>query len=184
MTCQDCVNQETDFIDDALTPLERARHASHLERCTSCARYHRVLARGLQLVRDMPEIQPSPGFRGTLHRRLRAVQDDRIRRERAVLSGATAAIALAGLIALAAWAPVWQEAVQRRHTEVAARDQLATVPTVELPPGQWWYDGPGGEGSTPLVHRVSTFPGPYSPLVVQPPAVSTPGTTPAYSDGE
>lgn len=184
MTCQDCINQATDFIDDALTPLQRARHASHLEQCTSCARYDRVLRRGIRLVHDMPQIQPSPGFRGRLHRRLRTVDDERIRRERIVLSGATVAVALAGLIALAAWAPVWQEALQRRQAAVA-RGQFTAMPTVELPPGQWWYEGLAGQPAPSAIHRVATFPGPYSPLVVQPPSVNTAGATaPAFSDGE
>jgi hypothetical protein len=170
MTCQDCIAKATDYLDRTLSPLERARHASHIERCPTCARYHRVLERGLVLARGVAEIQPSPGFRVRLNGRLRGLENERRRRERAA-AGAAMVLAVAGLIALSAWAPIWQESLQTRRSSAMA---LRSDPVPGLPPAEsswdWWYVGLGEWGA---VNRVSaTFPGPYSPLVVQPPVLT------------
>ena len=174
MTCRDCIAQANDFIDDTLGPVERARHAAHIQRCAPCARYHRVLRNGLQLAHDVGEIQPSPGFSVRLESRLLSLDDERSRRERAVLSGATVAIAVAGLIALAAWAPVWQEVLEARASEalLASQRPLAELPPVAFPSWEWWYGGPVSDPAVLVVNRSAAFPGPYSPLVVQPPIVN------------
>jgi len=169
MTCKDFIGQATDFLDETLSPIDRARHASHLDRCPSCARYHRVLRRGLGLVRDVAPIEPSAGFRVGLYGRLRGLDEEQRRRERAA-SGAALVLTVAGLIALAAWVPVWQDAVQARRSN-AMTMQGDGLPG--LPPANemmdWWYRGMGAGA---VLARPATFPGPYSPLVIQPPVVT------------
>ncbi len=170
MTCQDCIAQVTDFLDETLSPIEWARHASHIERCASCARYHRVLRRGLGLVRDVAEIEPTPGFRTRLHRRLRGVNEERRRRERAA-SGAALVLVVAGLVALAAWVPIWQEAMQaQRATAFSLQADARPGLPPEMDMMDWWY--PGLDGSAAVSRPAATFPGPYSPLVIQPPVVT------------
>jgi len=172
MTCQNCIAQATDFLDETLSPIERARHASHVERCPSCARYHRVLERGLGLARDVAEIEPTPGFRMRLHGRLRGLDEERRRRERAA-SGAALVLTVAGLVALAAWVPVWQDALQARRSAAVSLqgDALPGLP----PEGammDWWYPGLGGSAAA-VSRPAAAFPGPYSPLIVQPPVVTS-----------
>ncbi|MGD8276757.1 MAG: hypothetical protein PVH00_01970 [Gemmatimonadota bacterium] len=190
MTCQDCIGQTTDFLDETLSPIDRARHAAHIERCPSCARYHRVLKRGLGLARDVAEIEPSAGFRMRLHGRLRGLEEERRRRERAA-SGAALVLAVAGLVALAAWVPVWQDAMQARRSSAMTLEGDA-VPGPP-PPGSemmdwWWYGGMGGAAAAS--RPAAAFPGPYSPLIVQPPVVpsgqrgSNPGALVPYGDSE
>jgi len=188
MTCQDCIARATEFLDETLSPIERARHASHIERCPRCARYHRVMERGLGLARDVAEIQPSPGFRVALHGRLRGLAEEQRRRERAA-SGAALVLAVAGLIALAAWAPIWQDSIQaRRSNTVALRSDVPPGPPPDDVRGpDWWYGGMGGNGMA-ANRTAATFPGPYSPLVVQPPMVNGGGSNRAalvnYGDSE
>jgi hypothetical protein len=170
MTCQNCIAQATDFLDEALSPIERARHASHLERCPNCARYHRVLERGLGLARDVAEIEPTPGFRMRLHGRLRGLDEERRRRERAA-SGAALVLTVAGLVALAAWVPIWQDAFQgRRSTAVSMQSDVMPGLPPETGMMDWWYPGLGG--SAAVSRPAAAFPGPYSPLIVQPPVVT------------
>jgi anti-sigma factor RsiW len=185
MSCQDCIAQANEFLDETLDTLERARHQAHLERCPPCARYHRVLRDGLRLVRDVDEIQPSASFAGRLHGRLRGLEEEQAGRERAALTGASAVIAVAGLIALAAWAPILRERLGSAAGEgdVSGQGPVAEFPPALTPAWDWWYGGPAGESGVRLVSHTATFPGPYSPLVVQPP-VTGPATRPASTYGE
>ena len=184
MTCHDCIARANEFIDETLGSLERARHAAHLERCAGCARYHRVLRKGLRLAQDLGEIQPSDQFAVRLRGRLRGLEDEQASRDRAVLSGASVVIAVAGLVALAAWAPIWQEAAEARASMALVDDAVPGLPP-EWPSRDWWYGGPGGS-VIPVGNRSAAFPGPYSPLVVQPPVVNGANRTagPLYGDGE
>ena len=102
------------------------------------------------------------------------------------MSGATVAIAVAGLIALAAWAPIWQDGI---GSKTADRSAAEPTPVAELPPApgsawDWWYGGPGSESNIPAVSRSAAFPGPYSPLVIQPPITGAAARSAALSYGE
>ena len=39
LTCQELVELVTDYLEDALSPAERARFDAHLAGCTGCRRY-------------------------------------------------------------------------------------------------------------------------------------------------
>src|SRR5690606_18291876 len=62
MTCQEFLARYSEYLDERLEPLESALWRAHMNRCPSCARYDRVLRRGLALVRDLPEVEPSSDF--------------------------------------------------------------------------------------------------------------------------
>lgn len=82
MRCSDFLKFYSDFRDGAVSdPALGRRLALHVNRCRPCARYHRTLAHGLDLVRETAGVEPSPRFRVEL--RCRLARDARIRRRRA-----------------------------------------------------------------------------------------------------
>jgi hypothetical protein len=172
MTCDECIGIASEFVDDALPPEIAQRFRFHLAQCASCARYHHVLTRGLTLVRDVPEIEPAPDFVLRLHRQLRAVDDEMLARQRSVTSGVAVALAVAGLVAFAAWSPI----LLRDETAPAvtsAEPAQPSVPTVDgetLDPWDLWYGGSASfRAGDEMPNLDASFPGPYSPLIVQPP---------------
>lgn len=183
MSCEEFIGLATEAVDGGVGPLDSARMAAHMSACSSCARYHRVLNRGLTLVRELPEIEPSPDFIVQLHRRLRAADDEMLQRQRSASSGVLVAFALAGLVAFAAWGPLLLPSgspgtataalTSPDNTSVTTID-LATTPLdtepLELRPDPWdaWFGG--AEGGPLHAHGfVASFPGAYEPLIVQPP---------------
>jgi hypothetical protein len=118
----------------------------------------------------MPFVEPSPGFTVRLDRRLRGIDEARYLKQQSALSGALVTIALASLIALAAWSPVFRSA-----TEEVSR--LSSVePDAATRSGDDWRSAAGlspylRPGVSPPPSMTAAFPGPYSPLVIEPPAV-------------
>jgi anti-sigma factor RsiW len=196
--CREFVARHTDFVDGFLTDPERRRFEVHVAGCSSCARYHAAVVHGCALVRSLPPIAPSSDFQTRLHRSLHALDlgpagVDRL----SGTSGVAASLAIAALIALAAWGPVLRDttAPPAAAPEVAASggrdaaDRRAAASHIPgrpaAPPltGAWSYVAPGGAGwyarpalslslAFESVHPLLVLPGPYSPLVIEPPAAS------------
>jgi hypothetical protein len=73
MRCADFLQIYSDYRDGLLADDGLAFAAEHhLRECPRCARHDLAVRRGVNLLRTEPEIEPSPGFRRTLDRRLRA----------------------------------------------------------------------------------------------------------------
>ena len=184
INCDQFIQRASDFIDDQLEPGAVAAMQMHLAGCASCARYHRVLLRGLALVQDVPSIEPSPDFALRLHMRLRAVDDEMLANQRAVTSGVAVVLSVAVMVALAAWGPLLTLRLTGSVDRVAARSETATdAPPLDLSPAppvsatgtlDWLMGTPGFGGVSLRPANVNaTFPGPYSPLVIQPPDVGS-----------
>ncbi len=77
---------------------------THIARCPGCARYDRVLRRGLKYLAAQPQVEPSEEFTAQLHYRL-AFEDGRVG-VRPITSLAAASVAVAAMLAFAAWLPV------------------------------------------------------------------------------
>ena len=179
MTCQEFLSRHAEYIDGRMDGEGSARLKGHIEGCESCRRYDRVLRQGLALYRELPPVAPSEDFSERLQHRLLHLQDELSRHDRFAGSGAFASLTIAALIALVAWGPVVfagsAEARLGRATayevgQVAA--PVAEAGTVEerTPSGEWFgqtplYDGRMRSGSS----LSAAFPGPYSPLIVEPP---------------
>lgn len=167
MTCRECLQRYSDFLDETMTAGEMARCRAHLERCTSCARYHRVMRNGLELVRALPPVEPSAEFGDRLRHGIYHVRDARPERRRGSALSA-GVVAVAALAAVALWGPLPSPATPAD----AGRQELVSVP--EHLGVDWWYPiaasaafpVPGGEAPQTLS---MTFPGPYSPLIIEPP---------------
>ncbi len=103
------------FRDDALPWEERVEFEVHLDECASCARYDRVLRRGTEVYRDLPELEVSDDFSARLQHRI-FTEDLETARARGGRSdgAALAALGVAAAIAAAAWVPL-----VRQHTAAA-----------------------------------------------------------------
>ena len=98
MDCRRFRDQHALLIDQRCSALEENELREHMRSCAKCARHDTAVRRSLLLVRNLPDIQPSPDFRARLEARLRAgAQPVELRRPRRLRlkPGAYAAVAAA-----------------------------------------------------------------------------------------
>ena len=106
--CAAYLEDHAAWMDGFLDEAESAEHTAHAAACASCARYARVLKRGLELVRELPEIEPSAHFEERLQHRIFHIEDA-ARLERSTGRSAPG-LAAAALIGLIAWSPmIWRQ---------------------------------------------------------------------------
>jgi anti-sigma factor RsiW len=171
---------------DGLLPARATQQvASHLAACEACARYDRMLRRSLELVHEMPELPLSDEFEQRLQHRLFHLQDGAALAQERPVAGVGVAAAVAVMIALVAWSPLLLSSrdVAPSSTLSLHATQNVTRADVELTtsPAQsmsvsaepldvmidGWFNAPLSAPAA-SVHSLA-FPGPYSPLIVQPP---------------
>lgn len=70
MHCREFNDKHVAFVDDTLAGIESLEMHRHLGECDNCARKDTNIRRALLLVRNLPVIQPSPGFSARLEARL------------------------------------------------------------------------------------------------------------------
>jgi hypothetical protein len=188
MNCQECLARYSEFVDDAMDGESASQWRSHLERCPSCARYHRVMQHGLELLRHVPEVRPSIDFEARLQHRVFHLQDEMWRHDRFATTGAAVSLLVAAMIALVAWVPVVLQELEegRAGTAVAnvtadgsaaAEEPGTIIPEPGLLPPSW-HAHPGdlvGRRLDAVSSLNAAFPGPYSPLIVEPPLLNTRG---------
>ena len=114
MDCREFRRNHVAFVDDLLPGIDLVRMQRHLLECGSCARHDTLVRRALLVVRNIPNIQPSPNFSERLEARLRTVRaEDRTRELRgapgrgtlgtfAALASGVAAAGLLGFAVLTA----------------------------------------------------------------------------------
>ncbi|MGH7483041.1 MAG: zf-HC2 domain-containing protein, partial [Longimicrobiales bacterium] len=191
--CGVLLDRHTDYVDGRLTPLEQLRIRAHLASCESCARYDRVVRRSGELLGELPRVDVSGAFGDRLRRRLVAtgpVPRDASGRTAARVPFAAALLLLAGGLAAAALGPglgplasPTDDADRARLGVVAAgigaADGVASSLDVHRPSPPLFLPSLAhlgtADATAPLFVRVSAelsaTPGPYSPLVVTPPAL-------------
>lgn len=185
--CREFLARHSDYLDGLLQADEAARLQLHMHACRACARYDRIVRQGADLVRDLPEVAPSPDFEQRLQHRLYHIDDAAALTDVRPTTGAVASLAVAGIIALLAWSPllvpgeaedVAVAVTERRPPMVEASTEvlspLPALPEPDLLPigaGDLWQpDAAVPPLSTGDIARIlAAFPGPYSPLVVTPP---------------
>ena len=109
MTCSDFLARYSDYRDGSLSGDEHTAADAHVEGCDSCRRYHRVVSRGVALLRELP----TPRVRGDLESRVRhsvysMEEAERARRYRPygpTGGGAMALVAAAVLVVAMLWTP-------------------------------------------------------------------------------
>jgi len=104
--CSQFLEGYSSYRDGELDDETRLRFEAHLSGCASCARYDRVITKGVHLYTQLPEITPSDDFLPRLQHRLFHVEEE-MRGPGRTGSGAQAALtlAIAATIAAVAWVP-------------------------------------------------------------------------------
>ena len=128
MDCREFHNNHLAFVDDTLPAVDMVAMQAHLADCEACASHDALVRRSLMLFRNLPPIEPSPGFTERLNARLAAlgpVDYSRVPRGGPGVRGFVAAAA--GVIAfgyLAASAFDWTEPAR----DVRLAPVIATIP--------------------------------------------------------
>jgi len=133
MRCNEFIETYSDYHDGLVSGELGTRFERHLEECVSCARYHRVLKRGVGMWRNLPGPSPSRDFLPRLQHRMYHIDDaTRLTTRRSLGSAALVAVASVGLLAVT-WLPF--------ATRMAVEIELPAV-AVDVP-------APAAEGRQP-----------------------------------
>lgn len=105
--CNTFLARYSEYLDHDMSVAERDEMEGHADECPHCAHYDRVVRRGTDVLRGLPELEVSEDFGDRLRWRLYAA-DEEERRERRLASPAQAAgtLAIAAMLAAAAWVPL------------------------------------------------------------------------------
>jgi hypothetical protein len=104
LSCSECLARHSEYLDGVMDSATAELWRAHIAGCAHCARYDRVLRRGLKTLTAQPFVELDPTFTSELHRRL-AFEDRRLA-TRPITSMAAASVAVAAMLAFAAWLPV------------------------------------------------------------------------------
>jgi anti-sigma factor RsiW len=66
MPCRDLVELITDYLEDRLSPIDRARFEAHLAECEACRTYLDQFRQTIRALGRLPEESLSPEARDTL----------------------------------------------------------------------------------------------------------------------
>ena len=109
MTCSEFQHRFSDYYDGTAEPSFLEEADAHLGMCPGCRRYHEVLVRGSEILRAAPPLAVPADFLPQLQHRIYHLEDGPALSGRGTVGSATTvttALAIAMLIALAAWSPV------------------------------------------------------------------------------
>lgn len=155
--CSDLLREYSDYKDGLMAPSRAASVETHLRRCSSCARYHTVVVRGIEEFRSLPGIEPSSDFLGRLQHRL---YDDQAEmsmwaRRDSSMTSVGLVVLLVLLIGAVSWVPVLQVDTARVNT---ARMELP--PAVAIAPPT----------PSPVLFRAAPLLSPSPPYAIARPA--------------
>lgn len=185
LSCSECLARYSEFMDGVMDAGKAEAWRAHLAGCPDCARYDRVLRRGLKLLTTQSSVAPSDDFFLQLQHRL-TTEDDRMGM-RPLTSMATASLAVAAMLALAAWIPVMMLA---RGDSPSILGASASTVATEIA----WHRESAVEAESPahvhLARRLAWAPtadghvieAKYSPVVLESPT-APPNYTRPYSFG-
>lgn len=137
MDCQKFLANYSAWRDGCVSWAEREAFEAHAEECAACARYDRVVQGGAQVFRQLPELEVSEDFGERLRHRLYHVDEEmRAQRRGASPAQANATLAIAAMLAAAAWIPLMQprEHVQRLPAVAATAPRTGIVRRLLLSP--------------------------------------------------
>jgi anti-sigma factor RsiW len=75
LTCQELVELVTDYLEDALSPVDRARFEEHLAACPGCDTYVEQFRETIRLTGRLREQDIAPGARTALLEQFRNWQE-------------------------------------------------------------------------------------------------------------
>ena len=119
LSCSDYLARHSEYLDGVMETVTAEAWRIHLAECAECARYDRVVRRGLKVLAAQAYIEPTADFKAQLQQRLSI--EDRRTAMRPMTSLAGASVAVAAMLAFAAWIPVFILAndSESRSVEVA-----------------------------------------------------------------
>lgn len=169
MDCGTFLEGYSDYRDGLLTLPDRVAFAAHLRDCESCARYDRVVAGGVKVLRDLPELEVAPDFMERLQHRLWHEQDDmaaaRARRaRRSSRRVAAAAVAAAASIVAVGLVPGMYARLTPTVTMLPSAAARAPQPR---PPFRLAADHAAGQGLAARLEEVGVevYPMPYGDVL-------------------
>jgi hypothetical protein len=171
--CDEYRASHSEYLDGLLSPIAAAQLSAHADACASCARYDRIVRKGIDLVRDLPAVEPSAEFETRLQHRIFHLQDAAALQPRA--AGAATVFGVAAAIALLAWSPLLvvpgDDFGPGAGLERAQDADFVAFDSGPMFGQSMWYPTimPAVPSHQPSA-MFAMFPGPYSPLVVTPPA--------------
>lgn len=129
LSCSEVLARHSEYIDGEMQTPDSERWRVHLATCSLCARYDRVLRKGVRLLHG-EDLQADPEF--VQHLRYR-VADEQQRMSQPIGMNASAAITVAAVLALAVLLPMM---MSKSDATTAAASEL-DVTAVEIA----WHGG-------------------------------------------
>ncbi|NUQ19674.1 MAG: hypothetical protein HOQ09_01810 [Gemmatimonadaceae bacterium] len=136
MDCREFRRNHVAFVDDLLPGLDLVRMQRHVIECERCAHHDTLVRRALLVVRNIPEIEPSPDFSERLQARIQSLKNEAPIADRGFLRthpGAfvalTTGVVAAGLLAFA----VTQRS-SATPRDLVMPPVVASLPTIESDP--------------------------------------------------
>ena len=178
LSCNEVLARHSEYIDGEMTPPDTERWRAHLAECAMCARYDRVLRKGVSLLAKA-DAEPDPEF--TMHLRYR-IADEQYRMSRPLNNNVAVAMSTAAVLALIAWLPLMlmsrdEEQSGAQAATNAASSEIAWHGSVAMANDES-HSAPAVDASVlaPSSSAVSLIAPDYSPLVVE-----SPTAPPSYS---
>ncbi len=144
LSCSDCLARHSEYLDGAMDAATAEIWRHHIATCSRCARYDRVLRRGLQTLAKQAPLVPGSDFMLQLQQRL--VAEDRRAVMRPFSSLAAASLAVAAMLALAASLPILMLATDEERADVAA---IESAPTSAMATEIAWHSEDAVEARMP-----------------------------------
>ena len=104
--CSQFLEGYSEFCDGKLEDARREAFEHHRIACESCARYDRVIRRGVELFRELPPATPSADFLPRLQHRIFHVDEERLRERQSSASSLLILALVATALAATAWLPM------------------------------------------------------------------------------
>ncbi len=137
VSCHDFISAYSDYRDGLVdTGLSRSL-ATHLSECPSCARYDRVIRRGIEVARGIDGPRPSSDFLPRLQHRIYHLEDD----VRPDPFGSSVSVALLTMILVVLGVSAWLPAVRSATGPARLPAITALAPLAEQVPTTPAYDG-------------------------------------------
>jgi predicted anti-sigma-YlaC factor YlaD len=176
LSCKEIIARHSEFLDGEMTPPDTERWRAHLKECATCARYDRVLRKGVKLLgAQEPEPHAEPEF--LMHLRYRLADEERRMVSQPISPSAGLVFSLAAVIALVISLPPMFTVGDSPGSAVRVNALESYVQSAEIA----WHGGlamnaepshvalPAPSPSLQPVHAINLVDPGYSPLVIKPP---------------
>jgi hypothetical protein len=136
MDCREFRRNHVAFVDDLLPGIDLVRMQCHLLECDRCSHHDTLVRRALLVVRNVPEIEPSPEFSQRLQARLEALKHEAPVVDRGYFRSRPGAfVALAsGVLAAGVLAIMVSQHPSEAPRDLALAPVVASLPTIESDP--------------------------------------------------